>query len=216
MLAIQPISLNSTKNASFKGIYDNQESYERERRYFENQGREFDGIINDDNIPEGMKKPFKFARIITNGIIDGLAVGWAVMAGANSCKKAASSKYAKNISSAAKPIAEGFAKTLKNFGEIIAKRFQKIKDNKFAQKVSALYDKVANSKFGKPVIEFTKKSANVVVEFAKTIINAIKGVTYDKASKTAAGVLGGGSGIAGAYATAREENPVELEEGEEI
>lgn len=216
MLAIQPITLNSTKNASFKGIYDSQESYEKERRYFENQGREFDGIINDNNIPEGMKKPFKLARIITNGIVDGLAVGWAVMAGANSCKKAAGSKYAKNISSAVKPIAEGFVKTLKNFGGMITEVFQKIKDNKYAQKVSALYDKFANSKYGKPVIEFTKKSANVVVEFAKTIINAVKGVTYDKASKTAAGVLGGGSGVAGAYATAREENPVELEEGDEI
>ena len=90
MLAIQPISLNSTtKNTTFKaGVFDSQESYERERGYFENQGRELDGIINDGNIPEGMKKPFKVVRAITNGIVDGLAVGWAVMAGANSCKKA--------------------------------------------------------------------------------------------------------------------------------
>ena len=216
MLAIQPVSLNSTsKNVTFKNVYDSKDSYERERTYFEQQGRELDGIINDNNIPDSVKKPFKLARIVTNGVVDGLAVGWAVMTGAKSCQKAVNSKMAKNMASAAKPIGEGFIKAMKNFGELIGKGFKKLTDNKFGNKVANLYDKLANSKYGKVIVDFTKKSAQVVIDFVNTIVKAIKGVTIDKASKTSAGVLGGGSGLAGAYATAREENPVEIEEGDE-
>ena len=217
MLAIQPVSLNSTtKNTTFKaGVSGSQNFYENERNYFEEQRGVLNGIINDDNIPEGMKKPLKVLRAITNGIVDGLAVGWAVMAGANSCKKVANSNVAKSISSAAKPIGEGFIKALNNFGELIVGGFNKLKDTKFGQKVSTLYKKVADSKYGKPVFEFTKKSANVIVDFAKTTYKTIKSVTYDKATRALAKILGGGSGVAGAYATAREENPVEIEERDE-
>ena len=216
MLAIQPVSLNSTsKNVAFKNIYDSKESYERERGYFVQQGRELDGIINDNNIPDSMKAPFKWARILTNGVVDGLAVGWAVMTGAKSCQKAVNSKTAKSVLSASKPIGEGFIKAMKNFGELIGKGFKKLTDNKFGNKVSNLYDKIANSKYGNATIDFMKKSTQVVVDFVNTVVKAVKSITFDKASKTTAGILGGGSGVAGAYATAREENPVEIEERDE-
>lgn len=219
MLAIQPISLNSNpKNTSFKGVYDNKESYENEKRYFEEQRREFDGILNDSNIPEGMKKPFKLARIITNGVVDGLAVGWAVVAGANSCKKVAGSKFVKNIGDAAKPIAQGFTKSFKNFSKLIKNSLKKLSNSKYGKKVvdafDGLYNKFTTSKIGKTITESAKKVSSVVKEDARKIADFIKSVTYDRATKTTAGVLGGGSGIAGAYATAREENPVEIEEGE--
>lgn len=223
MLTIRPVSLNNLKSPSFRSeIYDNKESYENERRYFEDTRKDLDEIINDDYIPEGMKKPFKFARIVTNGVVDGLAVGWAAMAGASSFKKAANSKFAKNVGKtikdlgkAAKPIAEDAAKIKDSFGRKSARAFINFKNSKFGQKIADLYNKFVQTKFGKATVEFTKAAAKKVIEIAKKVVSTIKSFTYDKVSKTTAATLGTGSGIAGAYATAREENPIKPEKLED-
>lgn len=223
MLTISPISANKlAKVPSFKAYDDDKASYEAERRFYEQQSQELNQVIEDENIPEGLKKPFKVARVITNGVIDGLAVGWATATGAKTCQKAVNSKIAKNIFKyvkeaikTIKPLTGLALKGLEKIKGYAVKGLNILKNNKFGQKLTSLSDKLTNNSFTKKIINFTENISKKVVEIVKKVIKPIKNMTFEKATNITATTLGTGSGIAGAYVAAKEANPIQTVEDEE-
>jgi hypothetical protein len=179
-------------------------------------------FMSDRDIVVYVKKPFKVARVITNGVIDGLAVGWATATGAKTCQKAVNSKMAKNIFKyvkeaikTMKPLTGLALKGLEKIKGYAVKGLNILKNNKYGQKLTSLSDKLTNNSFTKKIINFTENISKKVVEIVKKVIKPIKNMTFEKATNITATTLGTGSGIAGAYVAAKEANPIQTVEDEE-
>ena len=80
MLTIQP---NFTRNTAFRGekAFVDQETYEAKKKYYKDKQREFNEILDDENIPEGMKKGAKVCKVASEGILEGWAVAWGASKG---------------------------------------------------------------------------------------------------------------------------------------
>lgn len=223
MLTIQPRFTNqSSYNTSFKGDNDfiTEDKYNEKKNYYGNQKLEFDKIINDEYVPEGMKKGAKAFKVISEGVLEGWAVAWGATTGGKFLKtgllKAYNSKFAKWASKMLSPISQGIKKSSKNFKTSFSKGIENIKTSKFVKNISAKLTKAEESlnktTLGKALVTGIKyigkafKAVGKVISMIGSKIKAFtKNMTYEKASKATASTLGVGSGVAGAYSAAREE-----------
>lgn len=223
MLTIQPtgITQNSSKVLAFKGE-DNlldEETYNKKRSFYNNQKDECDEILNDQYVPEGMKKGVKICKIASEGILEGWAVTWAAAKGAKIAKssvvKALNSKVAKGAGEIFKPLGKGIKEAGKNLRASILKGFNNFKESKFITNISKqltkLETKLDKSSAGKVVVNIVKgigkgfkAVGNGISTLAHKIAQPFKKLTYEKATKAGSTTLGVGSGIAGAYNAARE------------
>ncbi len=202
----------SPKVVHFKGQNEITEDYVNEQKaFYQEQIDKADKIIEDKRTPSFLKKFMKVSKIISEGFIDGWAVLFGALTGAQVVKKGAlksvNSKAAKNIGS-------GF----KKIGTVISKGFKKLADSGVAKKAvdfaSQLVEKLNNTKYGKYIV----KAGKAVVNFIKSAVGITKkGVdkitkplkekgaeaVYDKTSKGVATTLGVGSGVAGTYSAAK-------------
>lgn len=202
MLTIQP---NFTRGTAFKGegLID-QETYEEKRRFYEDQKEGYDRIINDENIPEGMKKGAKVFRVASEGILEGWAVAWGASHGSKMLKsgftKFIASDFYKGLKMAAGSIGKIFKKAAGTIADKSAETMQKIKTSEFIQNMD-------QNKFGHYVIEglrFVRDCFNFAVEKTENLYKRyVKGISYEKASGTVSKTLGVGAGLGGAYNAAR-------------
>lgn len=223
MLTVQPKFTNqSSYKTSFKGDSDfiNESKYNEKKSYYENQKSEFDKIINDEYVPEGMKKGAKVFKIASEGILEGWAVTWAATKGGKFLKsgylKAANSKFVKWATEMLKPLGKGLKKSSKNIKTSLLNGLEKIKTSKPVTKTTSFLNKAEETlnktKLGQVVVatikgigKALKTVGKAISSIAHKIAEPFKKVTYDKAAKATASTLGVGSGIAGAYSAARKE-----------
>lgn len=200
MLAIQPVSMNSyPQKVSFQK--NDRQSFEEDRAFYEQQKREIEGLIEDNRLPNGMRKFLKGANIITDALISGFTVACATIASAT-CGKNTYARLSKNkmVTSAIngfKPMEEyagkGF-KTVKHFAaDMVRKLFGKEK--------------------GQKIVDFAKKAIKTVENFFKKLNPFKSEEVFDKATTKTATGLGVGAGAASAYAKSVEK--AEAESGEE-
>ena len=212
MLTIQPI--NYSKQNSVKPAFGwDKQSIEEEKDYFARKKEELDEILNDEYVPESVKKPFKFFNMVANASISGLAVFGSALAISSFFKgagaKAASSKTIQSITTKTKPLAQKAISLLKVAGKKIVEGFKFLENTKYGKKARDLYAKFEKTSFGTKVAKYTKKALNKTKQYIKKVLAPIKNVTYDGASKTTATVLGTGSGLAGGYQEDIKESPAE-------
>lgn len=225
MLTIQPTGItnnNFSKHPVFKGednILDEQ-TYNKKKFYYANQKNECDKILNDQYVPDGMKKGVKICKVASEGILEGWAVTWAATEGAKFAKssvlKAINSKFAKSTAKAMKPLKTGIQHSARNIGKSFTKGIENFKKSNFVTKVADKIDKAEKSLNksapGRLVVKFIsgigkcfKALGNVISTVTHKLVQPFKKLTYDKAAKATAATLGVGSGAAGAYNAAREE-----------
>ena len=211
MLGISPVSYNSHSKAPSFGY--NKQDVDKDINFYKEQVEELDQFINENYIPDKMKKPFKFFRTIANGAIDGLAVFGSTLMLAGFIKKSGAkigaNKYFKQTVTGSKSVMNKIADGFKFVGGKIAEGLNKGFD---AIVGSSLYEKVANTKLGRKIKGdaafliakgLDMKDAGVLKsqEIMKKVAEPIKNINTDKAVKGTATVLGIGSGITGAYET---------------
>ena len=218
MLTVQPISYSNRKSIqpAFKGW--DKDSIEEDKNFFTRQKEEIDEIINDDYVPEGMKKPLKFFSMAANAAVSGLAVFGSALAISAFFKKTGA-KFVSNETlqkgiNKAKPIAEKLSKFTKDLGNKILAGLNLLKETKFGKNVSNLYEKFTKTPFGKKFAEYADKTLSKVSELTKKVLTPVKKVTYDKVSTATAAVLGTGSGLAGGYQEYIKESPAHPAEEE--
>ena len=194
MLGISPISNNSLSHSPSFG-YGKRE-VDNDINFYKEQVEELDQFINENYIPDKIKKPFKFFRTIANGAIDGLAVFGSTLMLASFIKKSSakinSNKYVKNAVEMAKPYAQKIPTALS-------------------------YIKGQTSKGLKELVERNIISAKTEEKIRKAVRPLVDfHINSDKAIKGTATVLGIGSGITGAYETTiRDDIRDEVDEGDE-
>lgn len=225
MLTIQPKFAQYTQqrnNVSFKsseaiGIPDDS-FYQDKTRYYEDQIREFDTLIEDEHTPTAFKKVLKGFRVVSEGLLEGCAVAWGASKGAKVIKsaavKGAGSNFAKKAGELFGPIAEGFRSTGSKIWKGIGTKLTDIKASKFmtnlSEKFGKIVDNMRNNKVGKYIVqgfELVGKALKWIGGKIATGFNFLKGKVknmngsevYDKAANVTSKTLGAGAGVAGAY-----------------
>ena len=202
MLTIQP---NFTRNTAFKGekTLVDQETYEAKKKYYQDKQREFNEILDDENIPEGMKKGAKICKVASEGILEGWAVAWGASKGASMLKSPKVMKFFTKLTKMAKPVVAAIGKGFKAIGNFAAEKVDVLAKSKFVEKMDA-------NKFGHAVIEGVKKLSKGVKYICGTAkdlflkyTGKLSGDTYDKVAGATSKTLGVGAGLGGAYTAAR-------------
>lgn len=194
MLTIQP---NFTRNYSVRPAFGWSEStIEEEKQFYQDRVDEIDGLLENNFVPESIKKPFKFFRVLGNAAFQGLAVFGSTLAVAEFLKKgkAKLSSYKFVQKSVDK------FKNLK-LGEKFNNVYLAAKNTNLGKKVSEYIDKFDKSELGLKVADLKTKSKDTI----KKVVTPLKKVNYKNATAV---VLGTGSGLAGGYEEFIKENPV--------
>ncbi len=200
MLGITPLSIsNRSKSPSFQSM--TKESIDSDIKFYKDQVDEIDQFLNEDYVPQKVKKPLKFFRTIANGAIDGLAVFGSTMMLSGFVRKSGAKLTAnqniQKLTQKAKPIIDLVPKAFSKIGDFFSKGLDKLVK-------TDTYQKFLSTKIGKKVM------TNVALLFAKSeeladkLTKPIKNINTDKVTKGAATFLGIGSGVTGAYETAIE------------
>lgn len=224
MLKVQPTNImhSSSRTPSFKGgdIGIDEQTYNEKKNYYTKQNREFDEILQDQYVPEGMKKGVKVFKIVSEGILEGWAVAWAASKGAKFAKsginKIFNSKTLETFAKITKPLRKGIADTGENVKTHIVKLGTKIKNSEFvtnlSEKAANITEKMQNNSVGKFTLKIgsgIKKCfqalKNTITTVAQKVADSFKKITFEKATKGSAATLGVGAGLAGAYNAARED-----------
>lgn len=221
MLTIQPISItHGAKPTAFKGEFD-EEAYNSRKNYYAHQKEECDEILDNQYVPNTMKKGVKVCKAISEGVLSGWAVAWAALKvakfGKASVVKISNNKFIKKATETISPMKDGIVQTAKNIKDTAIEKLSGTKLGKTVKTRIEKFEKMtdeelAQYKLGKFALKH-EKTITKVIEEAKNIATAIKGkasdiknaITYDKTAKVAAYTLGIGSGIASAYNTARQD-----------
>ena len=218
MLTIQPVSANSYNRpakVNFKGWEDD---IDQGRQAIEDGQRALDGILGDDKVPQKLKKPVKFFKVLTNAALEGLAVFGSVMILADFFKKGKGSKVAGNFVEKMKPLAEKVAKGTKGVYEYVKAGAKKLAETNLGKKLVEKFNTFAATPKGKKVIEFAKKVFEKLCEVLDKAAKPFKNMDGDKVTKTTAATLGIGSGLTGAYEESMKNENItpdeEMEEGE--
>ena len=212
MLTIQPVSVNQvySRKPAFKG-YDN-DAIKDDKKFMEDQVRELDEIINDSYVPEGIKKPFKFFRVLGTAALEGIAVfGSVVMLAGQAKKIGARINKSKVTQKVAKPLGSKILSGLQYIASKIGAGVKFLKGTKLGQKAVKQYRKFAQTKVGKAIIGFTKAAYRKSADFIKNMLKKLDG---DKVTKGTAATLGVGSGISGAYEEAVKNDEAKTSEEE--
>jgi len=206
MLTIQPnFTQRASQRLAFKGENDfiTDEKYNEKKAYYQNQVQEFDTLIKDDYIPDKLKKPLKYGKILAGSLLEGWAVFWAANKGAgfikNSFIKSANSKLANEIGDIAKPAKKGIKDAGKKLADSISKKFGHIKDSKFMTNLAEKIDKLDKTRVGHVLVAGVKAVGHFIAKVAKAVVSPFKKITYDKTAHAASTTLGVGCGVAGAY-----------------
>lgn len=221
MLTIQPISItHGAKPTAFRGDFD-EEAYNSRKNYYAHQKEECDEILENQYVPNTMKKGVKVCKAISEGVLSGWAVAWAALKvakfGKASALKISNNKFIKKAVATISPIKDGVVQTAKNIKNTVV---EKLSSTKLGKAVKARVEKfekmtdedLAKYKLGKFALKH-EEGITKIFDKAKNFATAIKdkasevkkAVTYDKTAKVAAYTLGIGSGVASAYNTARQD-----------
>ncbi len=201
MLTIQPNFTNyrPITRPAFKGI--DADRIEEEKYFYQEQVEKIDEFLDNDYVPEKIKGPFKFFRVLGNAALQGLAVFGSVLgiskAAKNGCAKVESYKFVQN--------AKARINNLK-LGDKISALYTNIKANKNVRKLTNPVEEFfAQNAIGKKIAEFGQNTK----EFLAKIIKPLKEkLTEENITKGTASVLGTGTGAAAGYEEFMKENPI--------
>lgn len=222
MLTIQPkFTPYSQNNLTFKSsdiAILNDVEYENKVKYYENQTKEFDNLIEDKHTPDALKKVLAGSKIVSEGLLEGWAVAWGASKGAKVMKssfmKGINSKFAKKVGELSKPIATGIKNGASRLWKAVSNVIDNIKVSEFmtnmTKRFSAIRETLNNNAFGKYIVQafdqigkglkWTKTKIATAYNNITTTAKNLKGdEVYDKISNVASKTLGVGAGAAGAY-----------------
>lgn len=212
MLGIAPISLNNPVKVSpsFKG--HTKDSIQDDIDFYKEQVEEIDQFLQEDYVPEKVKKPLKFFRMIANGAIDGLAVFGSTMMLSGFVRKSgariSSNTQVKKVQKFIQPALDLIPKGYTNLKGALLKGLDRL------VKTDA-YQKFLSTKIGKRIMTNVAILAVKSEDLATKLTKPIKEINADKVTKGTAAFLGIGSGVTGAYETTlddKEHNTAENEE----
>lgn len=189
MLTIQPNFTSYRAKPAFGMSID---EVEENKSFYRDSVEQIDEFLDNDYVPDSVKKPFKFFRVIGNAAFQGLAVFGSALGIASFLKKGKAKVDGFKFVQGAKTKVHNL-----NIGSKFDNLVSAIKNTKY-------YKDFRNNSVGSKIIEGVK----VATEY---ISKPFKKLTYDNTTKTTATVLGAGSGLAGGYEEYVKENPV-LEE----
>lgn len=228
MLTIQPNFTNYSSKPVFKGdaFALDEQGYKKEKDYYKKKSEEFDRIMNDDYLPKTAKKGAKIFKIVSEGILKGMAVAWGASVSASMLKKLKTDKLSKWFNKVAQPAAEKLKSVGQLLGEKVSQGYKAFTKTDFAKnienKFTNLVERLNKNEIGQYVLKgakYLKKGivwgANVIRKGIKAIVKPFKDLTYDKAAKTVSTTLGVGSGLAGAYEAARQDSAVDINDVED-
>ena len=162
------------------------------------QKQEFEELANDSQTPNFTKKAFNVGAMALGGVAVGLTAGCGTRILIDKGKAFKNSEFMK-----------GAKKYKDSFKEFASKSWKNIKENfkeskiyrKPAAAVKWKYHKFKTSKFGEPIVNFTKKVAGYIntgiqaVKEAKNwIVGKFKSVKPETYEKAAVGTVGTASG----------------------
>lgn len=174
----------------------------RERNEILRQKFELEAMANDNSTPSAMKKIAKAGALLTAGAAVGLTAGGGTKILINKAKAFKNSDFVKK-----------FGEYYSSFKNFASESLKSIKDNfkksdiykKPADSIKAKYDKFAENKYGKKIVDFCATVKNMVEaglqkvkegkDFIMRKLKAVKSETYENA---AVGTVGTSSGICAA------------------
>ena len=218
MLTIQPVSTNSYNRpvrVNFKGWEDD---ISQGRQTIEDGQRALNEILNDTQVPDKLKKPVKFFKVLTNAALEGLAVFGSVMILGDFLKKGKGNKVVQQAAEKAKPIYNKTVEYAKNLGKLLQKGTEQAKNTSLGKKVMAKLGEFFGTMKGKRILVYARKCKRQLNKILEKVLSPIKNLNGDKATKSIATVLGIGSGATGAYEatmTPEERSPEMFDEVEE-
>ncbi len=199
MLGIQPnlTARVSTASVAFTSKPDEIEAdkVKKDVVYYKDRADDLDEVINNDVIPEKLKKPFKYMKALAMGIFEGGIVFWAAIKGRDFIKNLSNNKNTKSVVETLAPIKDGFKETSAKISTGLKNQFNKFKKTDLGKKLTSWYDRFTKTMVGKKVVEFATEANDGL----KSLKNKIKGVNYDKATNITAATIATGSGVATTY-----------------
>jgi len=218
MLAIQPVSTNNYNKpakVNFKGWEDD---ISQGRQTIEDGQRALNEILNDQQVPDKLKKPVKFFKVLTNAALEGLAVFGSVMILGDFLKKGKGNKVVQQAVGKAKPVVDKALSFAEKLGELFKKGVEKAKETSIGKRIEAKLNEFFSTKKGKRILDHARKFKRQLSKVLEKVLAPIKNMNGDKATKGVATVLGIGSGATGAYEatmTPEERDPEMFDEVEE-
>ncbi len=218
MLSIQP---NFTiQKKSFKPVFRGEKEHEsfwtedrynEEKDFYEKQIDGFNDILNEEYMPNSLKKAAKVLRIISEGILEGWAVAWGAKKGLNFMKntttRTLNSKNYARAKEILSPAKEGLVKVGNNLKEFGAEKLKALSEKEFVQKMTnPIKNFFENKEFGKYIAKQYNSLKEGLGTFKGKIKEQINKITFEKATNITAATLGVGSGTMGAINSAIEEN----------
>lgn len=215
MLSIQPKFTNSAvAKVSFKS--DNSEyivdenKYNEKKSYYETRKTDFEESLEDKYIPGRFKKVLRGGVAISEGVLEGWAVTWALIKSAEFLKdgfnKIKNSKLTKDMKEVFAPVKKGFKQAGANIRNVFSKGVNNFKTSKFSTNFINWVEKLDKNKAGHILVksvEFVgktfKKSGEWISKAAKSVLKPLKKMTYTKTANVAAVTLGIGCGVMGTY-----------------
>lgn len=210
MLAIQPVSTNNYNRpakVNFKGW---EEDISQGRQTIEDGQRALNEILNDQQVPDKLKKPVKFFKVLTNAALEGLAVFGSVMILGDFLKKGKGSKVVLSAVEKAKPLGKQLVKAADELGKLSSKGIEKVKGTSIGKNIVSKLSKFFGTMKGKRILVHARKFKRQIAKILQKVLAPIKNLNGDKATKGVAAVLGIGSGATGAFEatmTPEERNP---------
>ena len=214
MLAIQQISTNNYNKPSkvqFKGWEDTIKDGKETVREVKDT---LDGIMADTEVPDRLKTPVKWGRVIANAAMEGLAVGGSVLLLANLLKKPTVINTVGKLKPMAGKIKNGAISAGSFIKDLLVKGFNKASATSWGKKLLTKATEFLGTDKGAALLKYAKNIGNKISSIAQKVLKPFKNLTFDKVTNGLAATLGLGCGATGAYeASMNEENiPNEFEE----
>lgn len=217
MLIVQPYSManRSLKAPSFKSEW-NEDTIKEKKAEMKEQSQALDKVLADEYVPEKIKKPFKFFKMLYSAALDGISVFGAVLLLKKPVKAGLDSKIVTGVLGKTKVLKDGAGFV----GGKLAKGFEllgnALKSTKLGGKVVDSFDKFAQTKVGAGMVKVFDGVGGMFKTAAEKVTKPVKNMTFDKVTNSTAAVLGVGSGAAGAYEAHMEEHPIMTANSKEI
>ena len=197
MLTVQS-RMNQTAFGEHRRMSREEIEARQQRAEILRQKMELEELANDSQVPSFTKKAFNAGAMALGGVAVGLTAGCGTRILIDKSKAFKNSEFMKNAQKYGKEFKDFASKSWKNFKE-------NFKESKVYRKPAAAvkwkYHKFKTSKFGEPIVNFTKKVAGYIntgiqaVKDAKNwLVGKFKSIKTETYEKAAVGTVGTASG----------------------
>lgn len=215
MLSIQPkFTTSAARQVAFKAdeadYVINESKYNEKKAYYEDKKNDFENTLGDKYIPGRFKKVLRGGVAVSEGVLEGWAVTWALIKSAEFLKdgynKLKNSNLTKEIKDVFAPLKNGIKQAGQNIKKSFDKGLNNFKTSKFSTNFVNGVEKLDKNKAGHILVESVKfvgktfkKAGSLLANAAKAIVKPFKKMSYVKSTNAVAVTLGVGCGVMGTY-----------------